>query len=147
MADADGFEGSYEGIGEMLNSDWMIAEMVKRGEAVKERAKELAPEYEGTDKDEHRGRYKRSFFVHGYAHGGQNNDRAVAVIGNDSPEAIFVEKGVVRRRKDGTLSVQPGQHVLARALYETMGGKLPLASKADEAAGIITGLRKRTPKP
>lgn len=84
------FNASYEGIGEMLRADWMVGEMRRRAEAVKNAAESDAPV--GGSGDPHRGRYKESFSVESGIREGKTR-RAVGRVVNDSPEAVFVEYG------------------------------------------------------
>src|SRR6185503_3068495 len=87
------YTGSYSGVGEMLNSDFMLAMVHSHGQAVLDEAEATAPVYEGPSGDPHRGRYKESFRLEVTAHGGRKGDRACAYIWNDSPEAAVVEFG------------------------------------------------------
>lgn len=82
---------SYEGIGQLLRSPEMLAEMERRARKVKDRCIETAPV--GGRKDPHRGRYKDSFSVYTEPLGGIHKDRAEAGVINDSPEALYVEYG------------------------------------------------------
>jgi hypothetical protein len=86
------FEASYEGIGAMIRSDFMLAAMMVRGAAVMEVAIATAPVGEPKT-DPHSGRYKESFELHGENSGGYNHDRAEAMVVNTAPEAIWVEYG------------------------------------------------------
>jgi hypothetical protein len=83
------YEPSYTGVGEMLNSDFMVEAMRLRGEEIMLRAIAIAPV--GHPPDEHPGRYRASFHVRVHSHGGATNDRAEAVVYNDAPEALYVE--------------------------------------------------------
>ena len=92
------FKMSKLGVGQLLRSDMMLAEMVRRGHAVKDFAEGIAP----TDS----GRYRSKFFVQPVRRGGRRKDRAVAVVGNTADYAAHVEYGTERVR---------AQHVLLRA--------------------------------
>lgn len=83
----------YAGVGEMLRSDWMLTEMLRRGAAVMDEAEATAPVYSGASGDAHRGRYKENFRLEGKRNGGVHGDRAAAYIWNDAPEAAVVEYG------------------------------------------------------
>lgn len=110
---------SYQAIGsEILRADWMVEAMRKRAERIKEAAESRAPVYDGPGRDEHRGRYKDSFSVESTTHGGDRGDRAEAKVVNDSPEAIWVEKGA---RAYGKIPARPAQHILAQAMQAAAG--------------------------
>jgi hypothetical protein len=82
-----GFKASYRGIGELLRSPMMQAEMVRRAEKVKARAEATAPV---GDKDG--GEYAASFKIEsGVKHG--KTSRAYARIANTSDHAAAVEFG------------------------------------------------------
>lgn len=85
-------ELSYEGLGEMLNSPWMEAEMRRRMENAQALAVSIAPVGDPSE-DSHSGRYKDSFSVDSGVHGGVHSDRAWAELVNDAPEALYVEYG------------------------------------------------------
>ena len=105
MAPAAKFSASYEGIGELLRSDLMQAEMRRRAEKIAERARDIAPVGDPED-DPHSGRYKASFHVSsGVQH--HKTSRAYGEVSNDSPEARLVEFGD---------STQDGYRTLGRAL-------------------------------
>jgi len=103
MSDETKFTASYAGISKMLKSPMVLAALMERAEKVAERARDIAPV--GDDTDPHAGRYKASF----HTRPGFNNrrNRVEAVVYNDSPEALFVEKGTANN---------PAYHVLVRAL-------------------------------
>lgn len=103
------FNASYEGIGEMLRSEYMQAAMRKRAENGLEYAVAVAPVDETGD---HPGRYKESFSVESGVREGKTS-RAFGRLVNSAPEAPYVEHG------NGTAKYQ-GDHVLARAL-DVMG--------------------------
>lgn len=100
------FKANYEGIGEMLCSDYMVAAMERRAYRGGEYAVAVAPVDETGD---HPGRYKDSFVAGADVPEGRKTRRAVGFLVNTSPEAPYVEHG------NGTAKYQ-GDHVLARAL-------------------------------
>ena len=63
-------------------------------------------------KSPHPGRYLASFHIRSHSRGGAKNDRAEAIVYNDSPEAPFVEWG--------QWGDEP-EHVLARAAFVRFG--------------------------
>lgn len=83
-----GFTPSYTGIGDMLRSPEMVAEMVKRMERVKAKAELTAPYDPNSTDGTH---YKDSFHVESTDHGGEHHDRAEATCYNDDNAAVFVE--------------------------------------------------------
>lgn len=93
-------ELDYEGIGQMLRSDFMEAEMARRGAKVLAVAEATAPVDEFS---EHPGRYKAAMRLDTTRHGGIRGDRAQAVVSNDSPEAIYVEYGNRNTPRHATL--------------------------------------------
>jgi hypothetical protein len=86
------FEASYHGIGEMIRSEFMLAEMARRGSNIFAVAVATAP-VGHLPRDMHAGRYKASFGMELNRRGGIHNDRAEAKVTNDAFEAIFVEYG------------------------------------------------------
>lgn len=86
------FDASYSGIGEMIRSDWMLAEMSRRGANIMAQAIATAPVGKHP-RDPHPGRYKASFRLELSKHGGVHGDRAEAKVINSSFEGIFVEYG------------------------------------------------------
>lgn len=98
------FKMSKRGVGQLLRSEMVLREMVRRAEVIKGVAEGIAPV--GGPGDPHRGLYKSSFFVHPVQRGGRRRDRAVAVVGNAAPHGAHVEYGTER--------VQ-AHHVLLRA--------------------------------
>jgi len=104
------FRGSYSGIGRMLRSPMMLAEMVSRAERVTEYAVETAPVWSGGDVSSDaspEGGYKSGFKIIPVPRGGIKKNRAQALVVNDDEAAIFVEYGTVN---------QEGQHILLKAL-------------------------------
>jgi hypothetical protein len=86
------YEQSYQGVGELLRADFLIAEMHRRAERVKVVAEATAPVGKASDGDTHPGRYKASFSVESGIREGKK-PRAVGRVVNDSPEAFMVEWG------------------------------------------------------
>ncbi len=101
MARARGtrFRASYSGIGKMIRSPEMRAEMRRRAEKVKRAAEATAPVDSGE--------YKTSFRVTSGARGGFKKDRAYGRVTNTAPHAFYVEYGT---------SKTPAHHTLRRAL-------------------------------
>lgn len=99
------FKANYRGVGELLKSEFMAAEMVRRAEKAKNRAEEIAPKKSGG--------FSSSFYVTGSRHGGIKNDRARGVLGSDHPAAIPIELGTNDTKVHRTLR---------RAMLEAMGG-------------------------
>lgn len=100
------FEASYTGIGEMLVAPFMVEAMRARAEKAKVFAEEIAPVYDGSGRDDHRGRYKASFSVSAGVHEHKTR-RAYGRVTNDSPEAFFVEYGTRNN---------PAHHVLLKSI-------------------------------
>ena len=101
----------HQGVGQMLNADFMERHMLRVADAIRTYAEMIAPV--GRAGDPHRGRYKASFHTRSHTHGGAKNDRAEAICWNDSPEAQWVEWG--------SAGAEP-YHTLLRAAVE--GGRL-----------------------
>jgi len=98
------FTPDYEGIGEMLRSEWMQAEMIRRAEKGKAYAEAIAP-FDPTDRDgDH---YKDHFSVRP----GNRQDRASAELVNDHVAAVQIEWGT---------SDTPAHRTLGKAL-DAMG--------------------------
>lgn len=97
------FKADYAGIGHMLVSEAMQAEMKRRAEKVKEYAEATAP-YDPNDRDgDH---YKDHFTVEsGVQH--RKTSRAYGAVVNDHPAAFQIEVGT----KD-----TPAHRTLTRAL-------------------------------
>lgn len=91
---------SYDGIGEMLRSDFMVAEMERRAEKVLTVAESTAPVDEAGP---HPGRYKGAFSIASTKQGGTRHNRAEARVINDAPEAPYVEYGTRTTPKHATL--------------------------------------------
>lgn len=83
------FNASYNGIGELLTSSFVRAEMMKRGEKVLARAKATAPDATPLEVG-----YVASFKLEtGTRTSKKGTRRAVARVKNTSPHAIYVEFG------------------------------------------------------
>lgn len=84
------FQASYRGIGELLRSAEMEAEMVRRAEKVKAAAEAIAPYDPDSTDGTH---YKDAFRVESTRRGGLHQDRAAASVVNDDDAAFFIEFG------------------------------------------------------
>jgi hypothetical protein len=102
------FDGSFTGIGQLLKSDMIRRAMSDRADRVRAEAERIAPV---SERDKHPGRYKRSFGTRVGLNA--RRTRVEAVVYNDAPEALHVEKG--------TRNNNP-YHVLTRALDVLRGG-------------------------
>jgi Bacteriophage HK97-gp10, putative tail-component len=98
------FRMSNRGVGQLLRSQMMRAEMRRRAEVIQGVAESIAPV--GGGSDPHPGQYKASFSVTSTNRGGRNRDRATATVRNTAPYARWVEYGTERVR---------AHHVLLRA--------------------------------
>ncbi|WP_327738459.1 HK97 gp10 family phage protein [Streptomyces nojiriensis] len=100
------FKMSTRGVGQLLNSPEIAAEMLRRAEAIKGVAEAISPV--GGPGDPHPGQYKESWFVRvdRKAVGRSRKKRPVGVVGNSAYYARWVEWG--------TDKVRP-HHVLLRA--------------------------------
>lgn len=105
MAASSKFTASYAGIGEMLRSEEMQAEMRRRAEKVAQHAEANAPTG-SPDDDPHAGRYKSSFQVSSGVQR-RKTSRAYGEVINVAPEAVIVEYGT---------SQQEAHHTLGHAL-------------------------------
>lgn len=98
---SDDYQHDYEAFDvHVLAAPWMVAEMRRRAEKVKERAEATAPV--GGEDDPHRGLYKASFEVDS----GVRNEptrRAFGRVTNTAPYAIDVEYGSKHNRRYRTL--------------------------------------------
>lgn len=99
------FKMSKRGVGELLRSPMVEAEMMRRAGVIKGVAESIAPV--GGPGDPHPGLYKASFYVTSTRRGGLRRDRATATIGNSAYYARWVEYG------NGALV--RAHHVLLRA--------------------------------
>jgi hypothetical protein len=84
------YRQSYAGVGELLRSEMMYVEMIRRAHDIADEAERTAPTDPGSG---HTGRYKAGFVVDADRRGGFRGDRAVGRVVNDTPEAIIVEFG------------------------------------------------------
>jgi hypothetical protein len=91
-----------KGVGQMLRSPAMQAEMERRAEVIKSVAVAISPVYRGPTG----GHYKASWTATSTKRGGRNRDRAVGYVRNNSYYARWVEYGTER---------VPAHHVLLRA--------------------------------
>ena len=99
------FKMSRKGVGELLRSDPIEAEMLRRAEVIKGVAIGISPVGQAA-RDPHPGLYKESWHTTSHKRGGRRRDRAVAVVWNSAPYARWVEYGTERVR---------AHHVLLRA--------------------------------
>ncbi|NED31119.1 HK97 gp10 family phage protein [Streptomyces sp. SID8499] len=103
------FKMKRKGVGQLLKSPMVEAEMLRRAEVIKGVAVALSPVYE---QGPHAGHYKESWETDSSSRGGRRRDRAVAVIRNTAYYARWVEYGTERVH---------AHHVLLRAAQ--MGGR------------------------
>jgi hypothetical protein len=101
------FNASYDGIGEMIRSQFMVEAMLGKAEKVRAAAEGIARAEDIYDPagDPH---YVDQFTVTATRSGGEHHDRAVAYIGNSSDHAFFIEWGNANITK---------HRVLGRALH------------------------------
>lgn len=102
------FRLNHRGVGELLRSPMIEAEMLRRARRIASVAEGLSPVGDAA-RDPHPGLYKGSWRVTSTRRGGRRRDRAVAVVWNSAPYARWVEYGTEER---------PGRHVLLRAAME-----------------------------
>jgi hypothetical protein len=95
---------SKKGVGQLLKSRMIQADMLYRAEQIEAAAVALAPV--GGASDPHPGHYKGSFEVTTTTRGGRRRDRATATVRNTAYYARWVEYGTER---------VPAHHVLLRA--------------------------------
>ena len=100
------FKLKVRGVGQLLNSEMIQAELLRRGEVIKSVAESISPV--GGPGDPHPGQYKASWYVRieRKAVGRSQRKRPVAVVGNSSYYARWVEYGTKRVH---------AHHVLLRA--------------------------------
>jgi hypothetical protein len=103
------FQPNYDGIGQMLRSREMEAEMLRRAEQGKAFAEAIAPFDEHSKDGTH---YKDAFRVESTTEGGIHHDRTEAKLINDDRAAFFVEFGT---------KTTPRHRTLGRSL-DVMGG-------------------------
>lgn len=99
------FRGSRKGIGELLRSEMMEREMVRRANVIRGVAEAIAPVYAGP-RDPHPGLYKASVVVTSTRRGARKRDRATATVTNTAYYARWVEYGTEK---------VPAHHVMLRA--------------------------------
>jgi HK97 gp10 family phage protein len=99
------FTLNWEGVGELLRSEGVEAEMLRRARLIAAKAEASAPTGTPPD-DKHPGRYRASVTVSSSRHGGRRGDRAVAYATNTAPYARWVEYGTER---------VPAYHVMLKA--------------------------------
>lgn len=96
---------SKKGVGQLLRSPMIEAEMLRRAEVIKDTAVAISPV--GTSAwDPHPGHYKTSWHTSSTARGGRRRDRATAKVWNSAYYARWVEYGTEK---------VPAHHVLLRA--------------------------------
>lgn len=98
------FKVSRKGVGQLLRSPMVQAEMLRRAEVIKSTAIALSPT--GGAGDPHPGQYRASWSTDSTARGGRRRDRATAAVRNTAPHARWVEWGTEK---------VPAHHVLLRA--------------------------------
>ena len=98
------FRMKKRGVGQLLKSRMIQADMLYRAERIADAAGGIAPV--GGPSDPHPGHYKSSFVVTTTARGGRRKDRATATVTNTAYYARWVEYGTER---------VPAHHVLLRA--------------------------------
>ncbi|MFD7861869.1 HK97 gp10 family phage protein [Streptomyces sp. NPDC059783] len=99
------FKMSKKGVGQLLKSPMIQAEMERRARVIESVAVSIAPVGTGA-RDPHPGRYKGSFEVSSTARGGRRRDRATATVRNTAYYARWVEYGTEKVH---------AHHVLLRA--------------------------------
>lgn len=105
---------SRKGVGELLRSRMIQADMLHRAERIAAFAEVIAPIYLGRSwSGATPGQYKSSFVVTTTSRGGRNADRATATVTNTAPYARFVEYGTER---------VPAHHTMLRAALAVGGG-------------------------
>jgi hypothetical protein len=92
------FTPDYNGIGQMLRSDFIEAEMFRRAKKVLEAAEAAAP-YDPKSITH----YRDAFRLQVNSRGGVHHDRAVASVVNDDPAAFFIEYGTSKTPQHRTL--------------------------------------------
>lgn len=100
------FKMSNRGVGQMLNSPLIAAEMLRRAQVIKNVAEAISPV--GGAGDPHPGQYKLSWYarVERKSVGRSRKKRPVGVVGNSAYYARWVEYGTERVH---------AHHVLLRA--------------------------------
>jgi hypothetical protein len=85
------FTMNNAGVGELLRSPEIEAEMLRRADLIKAAAEAIAPV--GGSGDPHAGDYKAAFYTTSTSRGGLRRDRATATVGNSAYYARWVEYG------------------------------------------------------
>ncbi|MGA4875817.1 HK97 gp10 family phage protein [Streptomyces lydicamycinicus] len=98
------FKMSRKGVGQLLQSPEIEAEMLRRAHLIKSVAQGIAPT--GGPGDPHAGAYKAAFSTSSTRRGGRRRDRATATVTNTAHYARWVEYGTEK---------VPAHHVLLRA--------------------------------
>jgi hypothetical protein len=98
------FKMKRKGVGQLLKSEMIRADLVRRAEDIRASAVALSPV--GSSGDPHPGQYKGAWEVASTRRGGRRRDRAVAYVRNPTYYARWVEYGTER---------VPAHHVLLRA--------------------------------
>ena len=98
------FKLKRKGVGELLRSDMILADLVRRANRIEAAAVALSPV--GGPGDPHPGEYKSSWKVSSVKRGGRRRNRAVAFVRNTAYYARWVEYGTEK---------VPAHHVLLRA--------------------------------
>jgi hypothetical protein len=94
------FKPNYTGIGEMLRSEFMEAEMLRRASKVLAVCEATAPYDPDPDGDVH---YRDAFRVESSRAGGVHKDRAEAKVVNDHPKSFQIEMGTGDTPKHRTM--------------------------------------------
>lgn len=103
------FKMKKKGVGQLLRSPGVQAEMLRRAEVIKGVAVTLSPTDESGP---HPGHYRASWSTTSTARGGRRRDRATATVRNSAYYARWVEYGA---------ETVPAHHVLLRAAQ--VGGR------------------------
>lgn len=104
---AGAFNADFEGIGEMLRSDFIEAEMKRRVDELGLPYAESEAPIGDPRTDPHSSRYHDSFVTSSGRDGGYEHDRAYGRLENISEEALWVEVGSKNNE---------AHHVLGRAM-------------------------------
>lgn len=106
---ASTFRADYRGIGELLRSPMIEAEMIRRAERVMAAAQAHAPYDPGSRDGTH---YRDAFHLAHGSRGGARHDRAYGRVLNDDPAAFYIEVGTRDTPRHHTLL-----HALDAARY------------------------------
>lgn len=88
------FKMSRKGVGQLLRSEMIRADMVRRAHEIEASAVALSPV--GGVGDPHPGQYRSSWGVTSTKRGGRRRDRATATVRNSAYYARWVEYGTER---------------------------------------------------